>query len=74
MISKEHTLASDDVPRSQWRKSTRSSMQGNCVEVAFTAEAVAARDSKDPNGGKLAFSATSWASFVGGLRVGRFDA
>ncbi|MCI2423923.1 DUF397 domain-containing protein [Saccharopolyspora sp. K220] len=49
-------------------------MQANCVEVAFDGQAVATRDSKDPHGGKLAFSAASWTSFIECLRAGRFDA
>jgi hypothetical protein len=73
-INKERTVASGDLPRLRWRKSSRSSMQGNCVEVAFAGPAVAARDSKDPDGGVLVFNAPTWASFVGGLRAGRFIA
>ncbi|MEU5845467.1 DUF397 domain-containing protein [Saccharopolyspora shandongensis] len=74
MIDKERTVASEDLPRLRWRKSSRSSMQGNCVEVAFSAEAVAARDSKDPDGGALFFGAATWSSFIDDLRAGRFDA
>jgi hypothetical protein len=31
------------------------------------------RDSKDPDGPSLAFSADSWRSFVAGLHAGDFD-
>ncbi|MEV0696613.1 DUF397 domain-containing protein [Saccharopolyspora sp. NPDC050389] len=67
-------MASDDHPLLRWRKSSRSSMQGNCVEVAHAADVVAARDSKDPGGGVLVFNARTWASFVEGLHAGRFHA
>ncbi|WP_177226959.1 DUF397 domain-containing protein [Saccharopolyspora shandongensis] len=63
-----------DLSTLHWRKSSRSSNYGNCVEVAFNGRAVAARDSKDPDGGVLLFGAATWASFVDGLRAGRLDA
>lgn len=49
-----------------WRKSSRSGSGGNdnCVEVAFAAPGVAVRDSKKPNGGRLAFPVSAWKRFV----------
>lgn len=45
-----------------WRKTSYSGANGGgCVEVASTAKtAVAVRDSKDPNGSKLAFVPSAW--------------
>jgi len=37
-----------------WRKSSRSGNEGSCVELAHTATAGAIRDSKNPDGGRLA--------------------
>ncbi|MGW1676318.1 DUF397 domain-containing protein [Saccharopolyspora sp. NPDC002376] len=66
-------MTSLDLSALRWRKSSRSSNYGNCVEVAFSGSAVAARDSKDPDGGQLVLGAATWASFLEGLRLGRFD-
>jgi Domain of unknown function (DUF397) len=59
-----------DLSRAQWRKSSRSSGNGQCVEVAHIDEVVAVRDSKDPDGPKLTFTCNEWASFVSRLKDG----
>ena len=54
-----------------WRKATHSGDNGGgCVEVAPVADAlVAIRDSKDPDGPALTFSAPRWRDFI--QRAGR---
>ncbi|MEV6801550.1 DUF397 domain-containing protein [Micromonospora rifamycinica] len=48
-----------------WRKSSRSSDQGNCVEIADNLSAVVGvRDSKDMTGPVLLFPAQSWQNFL----------
>ena len=57
-------------PRSKnlsWLKSSYSSYRENCVEVAFTGNAVAVRDSKDPEGPALAVSRTAFTRFLRNL-------
>jgi hypothetical protein len=48
-----------------WRKSSHSTQNGSCVEVArTTGTVIAVRDSTDPSGPKLAFTATTWQAFL----------
>lgn len=53
-----------DLPSLTWRKSSRSGTRLNCVEIARTSEAVAVRDSKDPNGPTLVVSPATFAHFL----------
>ena len=55
-----------------WRKSSFSGTSG-CVEVAAADEVVWVRDSKDPTGPKLRFSAEEWRIFVLGVKSGDFE-
>ncbi|MFJ7248921.1 DUF397 domain-containing protein [Kitasatospora sp. NPDC098652] len=54
-----------------WRKSSYSSDGGQCVEVApGFPNVMPVRDSKDPHGPTLVFSAAAWQSFVTAVRTG----
>ncbi|MGC4888572.1 DUF397 domain-containing protein [Micromonospora sp. DT227] len=54
-----------DLTEATWRTSTRSSAQGNCVEVADNLPGVVAvRDSKDRQGPVLAFTPMAWSAFL----------
>jgi Domain of unknown function (DUF397) len=56
-----------------WRKSSYSNGAGGmCVEVARITDGAAVRDSKDPDGPILVFSARPWSTFVGHARAGEF--
>lgn len=58
-----------------WRKSSASNVEGCCVELApLPGGGVAVRDSKDPDGAVLCFTATEWAAFATGMAAGEFDA
>ena len=58
-----------------WRKSSYSGTNGgNCVEVAgLPAAGVAVRDSKDPDGPRLAFAPEHWRTFTDQVKARQFD-
>ncbi|MGK8490375.1 DUF397 domain-containing protein [Nocardia asiatica] len=47
-----------------WVKSSYSSADRDCVEVAFLGEGVGVRDSKNPTGPALVFTPSEWDSFT----------
>jgi hypothetical protein len=54
-----------------WRKTSYSAGQGNCVEVAPLRDGVAVRDSKNPSGPVLRFGTDAWQAFVSNIKAGR---
>jgi Domain of unknown function (DUF397) len=63
-----------DLPGARWRKSGRSSAQGNCVELARLAGAeVAIRNSRHPQGPALIFTDAELDAFLEGVKDGDFD-
>jgi hypothetical protein len=57
-----------------WIKSSLSTYNGNCVEVAgLTGDTIGIRDSKHPKGAVLSFTLAEWDAFIGGVRNGEFD-
>nr|WP_220126721.1 DUF397 domain-containing protein [Actinomadura madurae] len=52
-----------------WRKASRStSTGGECVEVGRLPRAIAFRDSKDPDGPKLAVTRDAFANLIADLK------
>ncbi len=56
----------------EWRKSSHSGGGNDCVEVAFAAQTVGVRDSKNPDAGVLVFTPAQWHGFLAGVREGRW--
>ncbi|MGW4121657.1 DUF397 domain-containing protein [Nocardia sp. NPDC004711] len=60
--------------REQWFKSTHSSGNSECVEVAFLdGGLVGIRDSKNPTGAALVFAPSEWDAFTAGVVAGELD-
>ncbi|MFF3762504.1 DUF397 domain-containing protein [Streptomyces sp. NPDC001922] len=58
---------------SNWRKSSYSGGQGDCVEIAASVSSVAhVRDSKDREGPVLTFSGDAWRAFIADVSAGEF--
>lgn len=66
-------MAAPKWDQAAWFKSTRSAGNGSCVEVAFVAQTVGVKDSKDPRSPVLEFTSSSWAAFARGVAEGRLD-
>jgi hypothetical protein len=62
-----------------WRKASYSTSNSNCVEVAATADQPGSdvlclvRDSKDRDGGSLAFTPAAWRAFTARVKNGDHD-
>jgi hypothetical protein len=62
-----------DLSRADWHKSSYSSQNGNCVEVATNLpDVVAVRDSKNPEGSVLVVTADVWRAFIVQVQAGEF--
>lgn len=58
----------------EFHKATRSSTQGSCVLVAYdeNLNQYLVKDSKNPEGCALAFTADEWEAFLDGVGQGEF--
>jgi Domain of unknown function (DUF397) len=70
----DNGISSTDLRGAQWRKSQRSSAQGNCVEVArLPGGEVAMRNSRHPEGPALVFTHREFEAFVLSAKDGDFN-
>jgi Domain of unknown function (DUF397) len=72
-------MPAPDLSRATWRKSSYSNgAGGSCVEIAALAptadeHAIAVRDSKDPHGPALTFTARQWRDFTAAIKAHELD-
>ena len=72
-------MPAPDLSRATWRKSSYSnSSGGSCVEIAMLTVArgkqdIAVRDSKDPHGPALTFTARQWRAFTTAIKSHELD-
>ena len=73
-------MSAPDLSRATWRKSSYSNgTGGSCVEIAplagipGTNDDIAVRDSKDPYGPALTFTARQWRHFVVAISAHELD-
>jgi len=71
-------MRASDLSRATWRKSSYSNgMGGSCVEIAILTHAagvrIAVRDSKDPHGPALTFTARQWRAFTAAVKSHELD-
>lgn len=67
------TLSEEERTGLAWLKAESSSHNGQCVEIASTADKIAIRDSKDPDGPILIYTLAEFEAFLDGARSGEFD-
>jgi len=60
------------IDNNSFKKSSFSENVGSCVEVAVVGNGVVVRDSKNPAGPVLWFSAMEWTAFLYGVLIGEF--
>ncbi|AZQ32120.1 DUF397 domain-containing protein [Streptomyces cyaneochromogenes] len=67
-------VPADSLCNVTWVKSSGSTADGNCVEVALLAGGeVAVRNSRDPHGPALVYTQAEIAAFIAGVKDGEFD-
>jgi Domain of unknown function (DUF397) len=64
-------MAPADPSRATWRTSSHSGANGSCIQVAPTPPAIAVRDSRNPDGPALTFTARQWRAFTAVLKAGQ---
>jgi hypothetical protein len=74
-MEKAEKIIMSDAERASltWLKAQLSGANGQCVEIASTADKVAIRDSKDPGGPILVYTFAEFKAFLHGARNGEFD-
>jgi hypothetical protein len=75
MMQPYNGMPADHLTTVIWQKSRLSNPSGNCVEMAPLPRGggVAVRNSRDPNGPALVYTADEIVAFIRGAKAGDFD-
>lgn len=69
-MTEEASVNDVDFSHARWRKSSRSSAEGQCVEVADGIPSIVpVRDSKTPHGQCLTFGVAAWTAFMDAMKT-----
>jgi hypothetical protein len=70
-----HTIENASIFPAEWRKSSYSGAENECVEVAdaIGSGGVYLRDSKNPAGPAHSFGTKEWAAFLEAVKAGEFE-
>lgn len=66
-------MPSDSKANPEWRKSSFSSSNSDCVEIASTGDGVMIRNSNDLAQGTMTFTRAELAAFIAGAKACEFD-
>lgn len=74
MLQPRNGISADELTGVTWQKSSYSNPNGNCVELAKLPDGgVAMRNSRDPHGPALVYTAAELSAFIAGSKSGEFD-
>lgn len=67
-------MPASEIPGADWRKSSASSTQGACLELArLGSDEFAVRNSRYPEGPALIYTRAEVAALIEGVKMGEFD-
>jgi hypothetical protein len=68
----QHPAQHQDLSSAEWRKSSFSGANNNCVEIAGNLPGIVAiRDSKNPDGPALIITRSRWTAFTAAVKAAR---
>jgi hypothetical protein len=72
---RRHGVRAQDISQAVWQKSSLSTYNGSCFEIArLLNDRVGVRDTKDNGSGPvLIFNQSEWNAFLAGAKAGEFD-